>query len=595
MNVVSASTMRRESRTSLRLEAACEFSAVRAATLAVRAWLAEKNLPEADLAAWELALIEAANNAVKYAGEPARQLPVTIEISCGERDVEARITDHTEGFNWPEKIDLPDVDSESGRGLFLIKSLTDHVAYLRHAGENVLVLRRARPISNAEILPDAGQLQKRLADAETALTEMTAELASSYESLVALFRYSSELGAHADLKDFSLRLLKDLMQIAEADCAVLRLISHDGKNLETLQVLPSDGKTSLPPVPLSDTQPSLEVGAARNRQDIWFGPDEPLGENDPLHTVMPTGNGICHAFYVANQLVGTATLGRLMAEKSFTAAQVNLLHTFIDFLAIQIVNARLLDERTVARVTRRELQIAADIQRSLLPAKIPVCLPFEVAAACQSALQVGGDFYDIIPAGDGALLLVIADVMGKGVPAALFAAVLRSTIRSMPQLFDRPGELLATANRTLFPDLSRVDMFVTSQIAYLDPRRQKIISANAGHCPLLVWQPAAATATALGQSGFPLGIEPLTRYTETETPLPPGATALLYTDGLSETRNAAGEMLGEKNLLRMLAHAAAETTGASAGKDFLLGRLADFCGHTPLTDDQTLILIRHQP
>jgi anti-sigma regulatory factor (Ser/Thr protein kinase) len=69
MNVVSASTMRRESRTSLRLEAACEFSAVRAATLAVRAWLAEKNLPEADLAAWELALIEAANNAVKYAGE----------------------------------------------------------------------------------------------------------------------------------------------------------------------------------------------------------------------------------------------------------------------------------------------------------------------------------------------------------------------------------------------------------------------------------------------------------------------------------------------------------------------------------------------
>jgi serine phosphatase RsbU (regulator of sigma subunit)/anti-sigma regulatory factor (Ser/Thr protein kinase) len=595
MNVVSASTMRRESRTSLRLEAACEFSAVRAATLAVRAWLAEKKLPEADLAAWELALIEAANNAVKYAGEPARQLPVTIEISCGERDVEARITDHTEGFNWPEKIDLPDVDSESGRGLFLIKSLTDHVAYLRHAGENVLVLRRARPISNAEILPDAGQLQKRLADAETALTEMTAELASSYESLVALFRYSSELGAHADLKDFSLRLLKDLMQIAEADCAVLRLISHDGKNLETLQVLPSDGKTLLPPVPLSDTQPSLEVGAARNRQDIWFGPDEPLGENDPLHTVMPTGNGICHAFYVANQLVGTATLGRLMAEKSFTAAQVNLLHTFIDFLAIQIVNARLLDERTVARVTRRELQIAADIQRSLLPAKIPVCLPFEVAAACQSALQVGGDFYDIIPAGDGALLLVIADVMGKGVPAALFAAVLRSTIRSMPQLFDRPGELLATANRTLFPDLSRVDMFVTSQIAYLDPRRQKIISANAGHCPLLVWQPAAATATALGQSGFPLGIEPLTRYTETETPLPPGATALLYTDGLSETRNAAGEMLGEKNLLRMLAHAAAETTGASAGKDFLLGRLADFCGHTPLTDDQTLILIRHQP
>jgi serine phosphatase RsbU (regulator of sigma subunit) len=110
-----------------------------------------------------------------------------------------------------------------------------------------------------------------------------------------------------------------------------------------------------------------------------------------------------------------------------------------------------------------------------------------------------------------------------------------------------------------------------------------------------VWQPAAATATALGQSGFPLGIEPLTRFLHANRhAFAAGRAALLYTDGLSETRNAAGEMLGEKNLLRMLAHAAAETTGASAGKDFLLGRLADFRGHTPLTDDQTLILIRHQ-
>ena len=282
-----------------------------------------------------------------------------------------------------------------------------------------------------------------------------------------------------------------------------------------------------------------------------------------------------------------------MADKSFTAAQVNLLHTFIDFLAIQIVNARLLDERTVARVTQRELQIAADIQRSLLPSKIPSCMPFELAAACQSALQVGGDFFDIIPASDGVLLLVIADVMGKGVPAALFAAVLRSTIRSMPQLFDQPGELLATANRTLFPDLSRVDMFVTAQIAFLNPHQQKIITASAGHCPLLVWRRDAPAAVALGQSGFPLGIEPLTRYAQTETPLPPGAAALLYTDGLSESRNAAGEMLGEKGLLRILAWAAAQTSDPQTGKHYLLARLADYCGHEPLTDDQTLILIRH--
>ena len=595
MTAEAVSAARREFRNSLRLEIACEFAALRSAGLEVRAWLAERGLPEADLSAWELALAEAVNNAVKYSQPTGRHLPVGIEVLVGERDVEARITDHTAGFDWPEAVELPEADSESGRGLFLIKSLTDFSTYLRHKDENLLVLRRARTAPAPANLPDVCQLQNRLADTELALTDMTAELSSSYESLVALFRYSSELGAHADLKDFSQRLLKDLMQIAEADYAVLRLLSPDGNKLQTLLILPGDSQVPLAAVDIdmADALVSVEAAAARNCEDIWFGPEEPLGKKDPLRAVLPTGNGICHAFFVASQPVGTATLGRQRADKPFTAAQVNLLHAFIDFLAIQIVNARLLDERTVARVTRRELEIAAEIQRSLLPAVIPACPPFAVAAACQSALQVGGDFYDLIPAGDGALLLVIADVMGKGVPAALFAAVLRSTIRSMPQLFDQPGELLATANRTLFSDLSRVDMFITAQIAYLDPRRQRIISANAGHCPMLVCQHTTATATALIDSGFPLGIEPMTRYAQVETDLLPGAAVLLYTDGLSETRNESGDMLGEEKLLPMFAQAILQTCDAIAAREFLLGRLDDYSCHQPLLDDHTLILIRH--
>lgn len=593
MNANATSALRRDFRSSLRLESPCEFSAVRSATLQVRDWLAEKGLSEAELGGWELALVEAANNAVKYVPAEKRNLPVVIEISAGERDVEARITDHTAGFEWPEEIDLPDVESENGRGLFLIKSLTDNVAYLRNSHQNVMVLQRARAKVEKELVPDSGRLQAKLAEAEAALNDMTAELASSYESLVAMFRYSAELGAHTDVKDFSQRLLRDLMQIAEADCAVLRLLSTDGKKLETLLVLPDHAPAILPPVALAENKPSVEIGAARNRQDIWFDPDEPLDKYDPLYAVMPVGNGICHAFFVANQLVGTAALGRFAAEKPFTAAQVNLLHTFIDFLAIQIVNARLLDERTATRVTRRELQIAADIQRSLLPESVPACLPLELSAACQSALQVGGDFYDLIPAGDGAVLLVIADVMGKGVPAALFAAVLRSTIRSMPQLFSQPAELLEAANRTLYPDLSRVDMFATAQVVYLDSRGAKLVSASAGHCPLLFWQPSKAEASAIGQSGFPLGIEVSAKYYQTATVLPPGSAALLYTDGLSEMRNAAGEMLGEKRLLELLARAGAQTTDTHAARHFLLGRIADYCGNAPLTDDQTLILIRN--
>lgn len=579
-------------RNSLRVEAGCEFSAVRAAVLQLCDWLGEKGFPEAERGAWELALVEAANNAVKYADASARRHPVVIEMSCGERDVEARITDRTPGFDWPNQVGLPDAEEEKGRGLYLIKSLTDYAAYFRQSGENILLLRRARPPGTPD-LGDASRLERRLAEAENALTDMTAELASSYESLVALFRYSSELGAHLDLKDFSSRMAHDLLQITEADCAVLRLLSADGKELETLLVLAGHNPPSLPNILLAADSASAEIRASRHREDVWFNPAEPLSPEDPLRAVLPVGNGVCHAFYGPDQLVGTATLGRFAAEKPFTAAQVNLLHTFLDFLAIQVVNARLLDERTALRVTRRELEIASDIQRSLLPDKLPACAPFTLAAVCQSAFQVGGDFYDAIPADNGAVLLVIADVMGKGVPAALFAAVLRSTIRSMPQLFSRPGELLGAVNRILFPDLSRVNMFVTAMLAYLKPRDANILSASAGHCPLLLWPPGESAENLRRQTGFPLGIEADVTYVAVGNQLPPGAAALLHTDGLTETRNGNGEMLGQKNLCHLLAESAAQTHDAEAGKQFLAARLAAYRANTSLTDDQTFVFIRH--
>ena len=590
MNPAAATVLRRDHRIALRLEVVCEFGAVRAATQQVHGWLAEQGLAESELAAWELALVEAGNNAVKYASEPARQQPVIIEVSLGQTEVEARITDHTDGFEWPTEVRLPEADAEGGRGLFLIESLTDHVAYYQHAQENILVMRRVRQDGGSAVLPDAARLQQRLAETESVLQEMTAELSSTYESLVALFRYSAELGTNTDVKSFSQRLIRDLVQLTEANCAVFRLAAADGKTLEPLLVLPEGNY--LPDLSL-DYSHSVEVDAVRQRQDIWFDPENPLSKQDPLRIVMPVGGGVCHAFYVADQLVGTAVLGRVAAGRSFTAAQVNLLHSFLDFLAIQIVNARLMDERTATHVTRRELEIAAEIQRSLLPAELPKCLPFDIAAACQSAQKVGGDFYDVIPTVDGSVLVVIADVMGKGVPAALFAAVLRSTIRSMPHLFAEPGRLLGVANHTIFPDLSRVDMFATAKLVYVNPRRHELIFASAGHCPLLLCLAGAVQAKVCDQAGFPLGIEPHVVYPQHRLDLPPGAAALVYTDGLSELRDAAGNMLGEERLNQLFAAALTCALDAAGTRQYLLDQMAAYRDSAPLSDDQTLVVIRH--
>ena len=115
----------------LRLAPACDLRAVQPATEAVRHFLAVQGCGEDELSAIELALAEACNNAIKYVGDAGRDKPIAVEALCDDQDIELRVTDHTAGFEWPEKIELPEAESESGRGLFLITSLMDGADYLR--------------------------------------------------------------------------------------------------------------------------------------------------------------------------------------------------------------------------------------------------------------------------------------------------------------------------------------------------------------------------------------------------------------------------------------------------------------------------------
>jgi serine phosphatase RsbU (regulator of sigma subunit) len=137
-------------------------------------------------------------------------------------------------------------------------------------------------------------------------------------------------------------------------------------------------------------------------------------------------------------------------------------------------------------------------------------------------------------------------------------------------------------------------MFITAKLVYLDTQRAEMISASAGHCPLLFCG-VDPEKVAPPLAGFPLGIELKGSYPQAVNALPPGAAALLYTDGMSDARNAGGELLGEANLRRFLAESVAQTKDADSAKKLLLDRLAEFRAGAPLTDDQTLVLIRHIP
>ena len=579
-----------------RLSLACEVGEVRPATKAVRVFLVAQGLAEDEARACELALVEACNNAIHYVGEPSQRQPFQIDVLCDPTQVELRVSDHTAGFDWPARVGLPAKGSERGRGLYLIQKLMDGAHYLRGREENCLVMRKRRGLPPPRVRPSADpqadQLKSRLAESEEVLAQMAEELSSCYESLAAIFRYNAELGKTPDLEDFARRLLNDLLQITGADWFVLRLVAKEGARLAVFCA--SEPFQTSPPVnaaPGSGASDSVEAEAAVTRQDVWFDVQRPLAAGDPLGQVRPGAMGLVHPFFFGETFFGTLTLGKSGSPQPFTAAQTNVIHTFADFLAIQIVNARFREEQVNSRLVSHELDIAQNIQRSLLPKSLPQLPGIGLAGFCESARQVGGDFYDVLQLGQHSLLLVIADVMGKGIPAAMFAAILRSLVRAAPELSSQPAALLARVNRLLYDDLSGVEMFITAQLVFVDAKHRWLVTASAGHCPALLAVAADGPVRALSPEGMPLGILPDTAFSDETAELAAHSRLLLYTDGLTEARNAKGELFGQHRLSDWLKQTAARPLTAEQLKIELAAELARFNANRAFTDDQTFLIL----
>jgi serine phosphatase RsbU (regulator of sigma subunit)/anti-sigma regulatory factor (Ser/Thr protein kinase) len=576
----------------LRVRLECDFSKVRQASAHMKLFLADQGFSRGELDRCELAVVEACNNAIKYAGAEGRCLEVGLEVICSKSDLEIRVTDHTGGFELPKKIELPDFEKESGRGLYLIDSLMDEVTYLRGRGENCLVMRLKR-----DLTPDlmtsalsAEEAMRRLGETEQVIRDMAEELSSCYESLSAIFRCSSELGKTNDLEEFARRLLTDLASITSADWFVLRVVPREGEELR-LFAASREGLVA-ENIPLDrPTMVSVELQAGRAREDVWFDSHRPLREGDPLFEMNPKAHGLVHPIYLGDNLVGTVAVAKDTPGPTFTAVQANVVHTFSDFLAIQMMNARFNEEQVRIRLVSRELEIAQQIQRSLLPKSIPDLPGMDLAGFCQSAHQVGGDFYDVLKVRDDAVLLVIADVMGKGIPAAMFAAILRSLLRAAPEWMDQPATLLARANRLMFEELSAVDMFITAQLVFVDAKNRRITAASAGHCPGLLAIDERGSIVSIAPDGLPLGIEPDTKFSSHTEALQRPAKLLLYTDGLTEARNPHGEFFGQDRLMKWLRKEATRKGNAKELADNLARDLTNFQSSAAQTDDQTFLIL----
>ena len=574
----------------------CDYSEVRLTLEAVTGFLRQARMNDEEIMACELALAEGCNNAVRYADDPGRQRDVRVRVLCTDARVTFWVHDHTPGFEWPTQIELPDGESENGRGLFLMTSLMEEVRYFRGLGENILYLAHTRsaPIRSE----DGGEgenvdtLRQRIAEDEQIITDMAEELSFCYESLAAIFRHSAEPGTGGTKANFARRLLNDLIQIVAADWYVLRLLPPSGAALNLL--VTSDAFFSEEPIVLPSSagvDSSVEAEAAITRQNVWFDQHRPLQPVDPLGRVKPGASGVAHPIFFGERLMGTLVLGRNLTRTPFTAGQLNVVGTFADFLAIQFVNAEIQASLIDTKLNERELDIARTIQQSLILRELPSAAGIELAGHCESARQVGGDFFDVVDCGDDHLLVVIADVMGKGVPAAMFAAILRSVFRAMPRKDLHPSRLLEQANRLLYHELSAVDMFITAQVIHVDGRSRRVRVANAGHCPAFLATAGNEQVRSIAPEGMPLGVVPDFIFTDEELTLSAGGRLLVYTDGLVETRGRSGEMFGYDRLEAWLGTRTQAGPSPRAMREELINEMIRFQSGESLQDDQTFLIL----
>ncbi len=267
---------------------------------------------------------------------------------------------------------------------------------------------------------------------------------------------------------------------------------------------------------------------------------------------------------------------------AFSPERIRLLEALAGHVATAIANARMFQrERLEKERMAKELEEARAIQTDLFPLKPPETCGFEIAGVCLPCREVGGDWYDYIPMSDGRLAVVLADVSGKGMAAALLMSSTRSVLRMHAARGLSPGEVLSEVNRFLVQDLP-ASRFVTLIYSVVNQAKRKITFASAGHLPPVFVDSAGARFLET-DAGLPLGIMECD-FSEHEIDMPAGSRLFFYSDGVTEAINSS---LDEYGAGRILKH----VTNQTATVQSLLDDVDEFTSGYPKADDVTVVMI----
>ena len=299
-----------------------------------------------------------------------------------------------------------------------------------------------------------------------------------------------------------------------------------------------------------------------------------------------------------NELVGILSFGPRQRGFQYAVADRELLMSIAAQLALIIDNARLTERMVAQERMRRELALAAEVQQRLLPSCAPKGVAMEVAGFCEPARGVGGDYYDFINFDNSSQLgLAIADVAGKGMPAALLMSTVQATLRSLTARngsssgpHSELASIVTKLNRLLF-NTTNGEHYVTFFYATFDEATQLLTYVNAGHNPPIYLQADSdLEVRQLTSGGLVAGAFEHAAYEQETVQMKPNDLLFLYTDGLSEALNVEGEEFGTSRIMDTLK--SIKTLSADQIRDVVVRRVKEWCTGMSLYDDLTFVVMK---
>lgn len=409
----------------------------------------------------------------------------------------------------------------------------------------------------------------------------------SPEHLVTLYEITATMNASLDFDAALNNIMDSVLAVTKAQRGFLIVADEQAETLTTLVVkgvqgekLERDGYSTTVVSEVMKTRQALLTN------DAQFDARFQAGQSIIMRGLRAV---LCAPMLVQDRLVGILYVDTSMRAGNFSQSDRDLLSAVAGQAAIALENARLYTVAVEKGRMERELQMASEIQQSLLPSVMPDLPGYEIAARWQAAREVAGDFYDAFQLSDDRFVTVIADVSDKGAPAALFMAVARTMIRSHVHAGLSPVETMARTNDLILED-AESGMFVTVYHSHFYEDGGSV-HVNAGHNPPLIVRQRDDTPSFMPRGGRAIGWFPDNPLQAIEIQLEPGDFIVYYTDGLTEAENRDGDFYGEKRLVELVSQVNGRTADEILHE--ILQDVMRFVGDTPPFDDLTIMVVRY--